>query len=659
MSLGWYTEYHNITSLDTDWHILRLATDRGDDAEYWIYNTSFYEEFNGADGSVNSQNGWPDRAAPAYVRDAVAQYDWGVAYRSQTSGYAFYTTNVSYDIQDENITIVTPSVGSIYTLDDAVILRVSYAADYNNCSYYVNGVYHTNYTGLGPGDTTADVIGTDDLTIGANNISVQCDNNASMRYTFFTRAGSDAGELFDDAFGIDIGSLCSSDILSELGGCIESYNLTEYYDFAAVVCTGVNTTKDYSCLGVTNYTKNGYTIFYSPSNWTYDDDEDIQHIGAIFNYGGADIETRIEIYDDDKFMYSPAQDKLRDCDIYYTSTSYCSFWAGFVVNDRHVIISDRNGDWYIAGAAGYPDYDESYAANVTIPVTAIPIVSSEDVEYIPGGVYIRHNCYRTDDDYMINIRNTIVKSFTVTVTGNTSYEYSTNTSYLQDNISLAGIEAISVSDGNNTLCSINASQTTLFLPFSIPSISIDGYMILVWILMILMTILSAIVPFALFIPLMINDTYQLLNISQMAILILFAVMGGLINNSYSMERGIKHIVILVGVVVAYLSVLAEYDDQLGIDLSVYESLLEDFEGLVNANTLWDFVFSLFSFIIDLFTLLLTLPLLLVDLIGELLGVLSAPLHDVAMPFLNAMKVVFVLFLVIKGYEVISNKFKGV
>ena len=661
ISHGWPLTSEDILPYNDNYNIYRSGAPRGSGTKYAaVYNEN--RTVLGSDTSSYSSTlfGVIGLTQLAHVRNASAEFDWSIAakYHDQTNDWAVW--NTTYDFINSNISVLAPSWNNLFTADDSVQLRVQYIGGFDYCNLSLNGVNFKNYSSIAPSGITTDILDNTLMSIGDNEIIINCSLGgvASHRYWYFTKTGTSAEDLFENAFNISISSLCAPSVINALSVCDEYYKLNTYYNFSAVSCQGLDMGEDYSCLNLTNRTKNGYTLFWSPSNWSYDSSEDIPHMGAIFYYSNSPIQTRIELYDKDKFMFVPAQNKSRDCEIYYSSTTGgCSYWNGFTVNDRHVLISDNKNNWFIAGTSGITDYNITYS-QLVVPTNVLQVTGDEGSELFAGGIFTRANCRLVNTSFMINMLNTLQQQYTVTVLGNSSFAYTLTSAQLSDNISTTGVTRITVTSDNKTMCEYNAGQL-LFMPFSIPGIGIDGMQILVWVVLLFATILSAIIPFGMFIVVIINDVYSLLNPFQIALIAVFAIIAGLVNNVYNMDRGIKHIIIIVAIVAAYLSALSEYETELGLTFSNYINMITQFRELANSTSLWDFTFNLFGFIINLFVLIITLPAQFINLIYDLLYILSPTMFSVAQPFREIMITGFMIYFYLKAYEVISKQFRNI
>jgi len=634
----------------------RMGTSNQASIRGGIYDTSGSLLAEAFRGSLSAHN--PTRTL-VQADDGQVLADWILMGRTGAYTENYSVSTPVWDRMDGNISITAPSSSVIYEALDAVTYSAAVAKAYDNCTIYSGSTEIDVFTSLVPGQVMNGIIEAAGHSTGENWLTVSCYDSGTETHAYkpFTVAGAEAASLFSYAFGFDI-SACPSATVGALDACDDAHNISYPYPFAMVACYGLNMSANYSCLSAySNYTKNNYTIFFAPSTFSYATASQVEHVGALFLYGGAKITPKVEVFSPVKFIYIPAQNKSRDCGVYYNSTTGgCSWWEGFVVNNASVYIADDDDNWFTAAGPGIEQFNINWSQKYE-PYSVVPVFNGSDVLF-PNGIYTRLNCYERDGYFIINARNTQVHTFTISVTGNSSYFQQVSTSLLFQNISLNGTTAISLSDEDSTLCAYNG-EARLFLPFSMPDLDIDGYGIIPWVALLFSVILSAIVPFALFIAFIINDTYSIISVSQMATLAVFAIIGGFVNNSFSQERSTKHLIVIVCLAVGYISVISEYQDDAGIDLSAYVGILDSMKALMDSNSLWDFTTGLVTFVVQLFMLIFTLPALFVLLVYQLVGVISPPIANAAAGFVGYIALAFMAYFYLKAYEVITNRFRNV
>jgi hypothetical protein len=669
-SAGWYQTALDMNASQPEWVIARLMYKRGatgDMAAIYHQNMSLNSSIS---GSIGANGGNLQLTYPLYIRNASAQVEWGIAFKgaslAATTLAPWDVRNAVYDYNNPNISIVSPSWHQTIGAGDAALLTVQYLSTFDNCTALVNGDAQTVHSTLTPGQTTVETLDDGDMISGTNEIVVSCylSGVETHRYWYFTKILSDSSSFFEEAFGFTPASMgCSADIQTALGNCNESYRLDQIYPFAAVICPHINTSKDYGCLGLSNLTKNNYTMFFSPSTWSYASSTNIPHVGANFYYSNAELPVRIELISPTKFIYIPAQTQPRDCGVYFSSTTTgCSWWGGFTINNATVVLSDHTNRWYAAGGRGIEQFNINYS-QIVIDTTVVPITDIGTSSFFTDGIYTRAACYQSNGNFLIYYTNTKAQLYTLTVTGNTSYSISLTALTFNQNISLTNVTGVYVTTGNGTspLCSYTGNNL-MFLPFSLPDIGIDGFQILIWVMMLFVTILSAITPFALFILFMLNDTYQLLTIDKIAMIAAFSIVAGFVNNAFSLDRGIKHMVMVAVLLMAYITTL--YITVPGISIS--ESALKEIDDfvdganmLLNPNGLEQIAIGATLVLVSLAVLVLKFPFIFMDVVFGLLMQISPQLASSLLIFRSLATLGFLVYIFFQFVQILKNLFRNI
>lgn len=610
-----------------------------------------------------------------YVQATEMQFDWAIAgYYPHNEVLA--VTDIVYDSVDPNITFTSPSWDFEYDASDLAQITVFYSNNFDQCNLTLNGVVVDTYA---PTISTSHSTDIDMATAvnGDNLIMANCSlaGVETHKYLNIRRSGSAGSQLFVQAFGATPGDMgCPAATVLELAKCSEAYNLTTIENFGLVVCSNLNMSEDYSCLETyninTSINKTGWQFFVRPDTFRYPGNEfadsPFEHIGANFIYG-ASVDVGVEIISANNtgtgnpmFVFIPAQDRDRDCGIFYQSaTAGCSWGRGFTLNNGSVLVSDRDNNWFTSGGVGIEPFQLNISQQVVV-TPLFPIIEPvQDVFH--EGIWSRLNCYVANNTYEIRAKNTVIQDFSLYVVSNTTIDNLTATSFqYYKSIPLPGVNQIILYGSNGEKLCQYAGGTNLFLPFNLPSIMIPaGFNIIVWAVMLFMTILTSMVPFAVIILILFNDVYHILNISQIATIALLSMLFGFVNNAYNMERGIKHLLIILGVTTAFLAVVSPYATTAGISVSGFDDTITAFNGLRTANDIGSFIFGIPTFIINLFILLLLLPVTFMNFILGMLYYISPDLWTVANSVAPYLTVGIVLYFYLKAYEVLSNKFRAV
>ena len=611
-----------------------------------------------------------DGSYPVYVDNGSAAYEWGIVGMMEAANY-FTTSAVAYDYMDANIVFLSPTWLSSQDINDPISYDVAFVSNYDNCTLYMNGVSEIVSGAITSGDHMTGQLATTNAASGANNLTVSCYSSGveTHKYTYFVRAGANADTLFNSAFGFTVSGLgCTGDVEAELGKCTESYNLTKYYDFAAVVCPNLNQSKDWSCVGVSNVTSGVYTIFYRPDTFSAADGTaghgaGVQHTGANFIYYGSTLHPGFELFSNDTFMYMPAYaGNNRTCDVRWTAST-CAWAHGFILNQGVVVLSDRGDNWFTAGGAGMSIYDDNVSQLVG-PVQIYSILQAPN-HMFEDGIYKRLNCFVQNSTFKIRIQNTLPHNYTVQYfTNTTSYVVNINDSVnVYYDLPTSSLLNAHVYSNNGTELCAYIGGTSMFLPFAMPDISLGGgFNILVTALMLFSVVLTAMIPFGVIVPIIFNDIYHILSTSDLALVCMMSVIFGFVNAAFNVERGVKHMLIILGLATAYLAAISPYASDAGLPVTGFDSTMDSFTNLATSATNGDisnFVLGIPGFIIALFTLVLLLPITFMNFMGLMLNSLSPTMWTAAQRFWPYITVGMVLYFYIKTYEVLANRFRPV
>jgi len=671
ISGAWYASAKIVVPTNYSSNIYRLtsATTGTDKANVsmWLTDGSFVNKTSYSTTTIaNTING----NYLVYVDNGSAAYEWGIVGMMEAANY-FTTSAVAYDYMDAYIVFLSPTWMANQDINDPISYDIAFVANYDNCTLYMNGASEAVSGAITSGDHMTGQLPTTNAVSGTNNLTVSCYSTGveTHKYTYFVRAGANADSLFNSAFGFTIsGTACVGDVQAELGKCTESYNLTKYYDFAAVVCPNLNQSKDWSCLGVSNVTSGDYTIFYRPdtysaANGTAGHGAGVQHTGANFIDYGSTLHPGFELFSNDTFMYMPAYaGNNRTCDVRWTASD-CAWAHGFILNQGVVVLSDRGDNWFTAGGAGISIYDDNVSQLVG-PVQIYSILQAPN-HMFEDGIYKRLNCFVQNSTFKIRIQNTLPHNYTVQYfTNTTSYVVNINDSVnvYYDLPTSSLLNAHVYSNNGTELCAYTGG-TSMFLPFAMPDISLGGgFNILVTALMLFSVVLTAMIPFGVIVPIIFNDIYHILSTSDLALVCMMSVIFGFVNAAFNVERGVKHMLIILGLATAYLAAISPYASDAGLPVTGFDSTMDSFTNLATSATNGDisnFILGIPGFIIALFTLVLLLPITFMNFMGLMLNSLSPTMWTAAQRFWPYITVGMVLYFYIKTYEVLANRFRPV
>ena len=586
--------------------------------------------------------------------------NWSIAYEKTST---ITKSNESYSNQSAYITLNSPLTGGSYSPDEFTNILYSVYKPFDNCTTSLNGVSQGNIALPGIGENV--VVNSSSIAAGVNEINVTCWSSGmpESKYAWLTVYSSNANTLFYDAFGQDISS-CPSATLSSLSlACDEWYHNEYAYDFSAVVCYNL-AAGNYSCIlsFAANDTKNNYTIFTNPG-WNIPtagvDALNLQHIGANFVYNGITISNGMEIISNVSYVYIPSQTKLRDCGVYYSTTAHCSLWSGFTLNDRTVYVSNEKNEWFAATGYGVVNFDTNYSdSTVSVSVTPIGQYVQNQTVLAQTGIFTRIHCYENASTWYMQTRNTLPTLYTLSVTGTDSQTYTVTSTVFDYSVPVYNDTTVSLEANGRQLCYYGPSDR-LFLPFSLPDIHTDFSDIFMKMIFVFAVVVSALIPYSLVITVILNDMFHLMSAQHLAMVVVFACISSLVNAAYTQSRGIKNIIILLGLTCGFLLALGTTMTQNNLpDSSPVTALFESFKTLAEAQTFTDMVAGLYTFAIQLFVTIVLLPIVAIGYMFDLVEFVNPNLAAALAPF-SIIAVAAVIYLYIKAYEVLGNKFRDV
>lgn len=616
-----------------------------------------------AEAFRSSLSAHPPTRSLVQADDGQILADWILMGRTGAYTENFSVSTPAWERLSNSITINSPIPNSELETDELSAIVFSVNSTFDNCSASLNGYLQGTASSPGSGESVS--INSSNLQTGTNEINVTCFASSvpESRFSSFTIQYSDAESLFMSAFGADISS-CPSSTLSYLSLHCQKYFRNNYaYNFSAVICSGLPA-GNYSCVTSfsSNVTKNNYTMFVTPG-WTTPvagvNAVNMEHIGANFYFNGMTISNGIQIIGNYSFVYIPAQTRLRDCGVYYNSTTYCSLWSGFVLNDRTVYVSNEKNEWFSAAGYGITSFNTNYS-NTTVTIGVTPITQfSPNNTLAESGIFTRISCKQNGSTYSIAIRNTLPTEYHLEVTGSENTIIDTTNKVFEYSTTLENGTVLELTGNGRMLCRYGYADSPMFIPFSLPGISTSLTSIFIKIMFVFAIVVSALVPYTLIITVVFNDMFNLLSPQHMAMVMVFGCMSSLVNAAFQSSRGMKNMVVLLGLVCGFMLALGTMMEDSGMpSASPVTSLFNSFKEIAEAQTIPDMATGLFSFAINLFVTVMLLPVVIVGYIGDLLVFINPNLAAAFAPF-SIIAVAAVVYLYIKAYEVLGNKFRDV
>jgi hypothetical protein len=275
------------------------------------------------------------------------------------------------------------------------------------------------------------------------------------------------------------------------------------------------------------------------------------------------------------------------------------------------------------------------------------------------------SCYvdSSGDNYIINITSNfdlMHRLYLTNTSGGVSYS-----SYYQDDysasINLNTYPVVNYTINGRQYCYYN-DNTTSILGFS--NVSVNGTIkeAVIFPLFAFSMALSVVNPFVFILPVIINDVFNLFTIEMVIMMgVMVAILSFVMNQQPT--RDIKYSFIIIAVLIAYLSMYSEQMGGIPSDAgNTFESLKGNWTNLESTYHDKDLVKVLISsvdFSISLGTLIIKLPETIVNLVIDSITLMIPMASGVLNVFGSAIKLGAYLYILVKLYEVISNKFQRV
>lgn len=465
--------------------------------------------------------------------------------------------------------------------------------------------------------------------------------------------------LFEDYLNVNI-STCTAQEVGYLSVCNDKARLTKIYNFSAVVCPYLNTTPTYTCItnhSIGVFTKNNYTIFYAPNTtWSYATNlVGVEHIGAVWTYQGNALDGRFELIPPNSFIFIPAQNRTTDCGVKYVSN--CSYFGGFTVNNKQVLVSDSQGIFYTTSGIGLTNYTEVDYGTVVLNTPLSPL-QYYTVPIFGQGVYTIMSCNNVNNTYTINVINTMERDYSVVVEGTGSLTYTTTAKSLSYSVPIYNDSIITVSSSGNVICGYSYNRP-IFLNTSLSFINTDFLIYVLYVFEIFILILSVYSPLFFFFFVIVNDAFSVFGIPEVSILFAFAVIASFIMNISSFERGLKHVMILLALFTGYVMVLSPYQAQLNTDFSPITGLVSAFDNVFASDSLGSLVINSITFIFSFLQTIVTLPAIMINFLFSLMFMVSPGLYPALGKFKDLLVFGISAYVYLKAYEIITKQFRGV
>jgi hypothetical protein len=331
------------------------------------------------------------------------------------------------------------------------------------------------------------------------------------------------------------------------------------------------------------------------------------------------------------------------------------------------VLDQQTLQWYLVPAFSVSSYADTLSLGTILYTPALTTVSSGIV--LPLALQCSRSSnylaiasqFQNSGTHIVTYGNS-TNSSVYSVIG-TTFAYSVDLSTSPNvNYTYNGVTYCSNANANTTLLGLNVIEfPTYFKPI--------GYVFFIGALGI-----SAVVPFALIFPVMMNDAFSFMSAIQMAILIcVVGVISAFVNHRG--ELSMKSL----GVYLMFAMALLMYFFGVGGLTTVtnpatgtpyfssLQSAFTNFSDIIygnsNANSIGLFAIPAVAvnLLMQLAIFFVTLPITFTAMMMSMIGMVSPPLYTaIKMTFIDtALAVGATAFMLLKLYEVISNRFRGV
>jgi hypothetical protein len=349
---------------------------------------------------------------------------------------------------------------------------------------------------------------------------------------------------------------------------------------------------------------------------------------------------------------------------FYNSSNNVAYLSNNTVT---YVLDQQTLQWYLVPAFSVTSYSDTLSLGSILYTPALSSVSSGIV--LPLSL----QCSRSSNNLAIASQFQNSGTHIVTYGNSTSQSvYSVIGTTLAYSVDLSASPIVNYTFNGVTYCSNTNANTTLL---GLNVVSFPNYFKPVaYVFFIGALGVSSIVPFALIFPVMMNDAFSFMSAIQMAIIIcVVGVISAFVNHRG--ELSMKSL----GVYLMFAMALLMYFFGAGGLSSVtnpatgtpyftslqtaFTSFADIIYGNSNANSIGLFAIPAVAvnLLIQLAIFFVTLPITFTAMMMSMIGMVSAPLYTaIKMTYIDtALAVGATAFMLLKLYEVISNRFRGV
>ena len=322
------------------------------------------------------------------------------------------------------------------------------------------------------------------------------------------------------------------------------------------------------------------------------------------------------------------------------------------------VLDDTTRLWYVVPAFTC-DPSLHYTSAVLYYATANGTTSNFTAPLIPNNFYCNFN------GSIYNIYSSYTNPVTHTVYYNNGTNFNSTSQVSADfsfTVNTVDYSSINYTVNGNTLCSYSGNATGIF-PNIIPLTGTSSvmYKYIGILLFIFALAISTVVPFGLIFVVLINDFFQYVGPGEMVGLCIVTAFVSFFNT----HKGFITLKTIAMYACIGAAILAFYYGYAGFSVAPLNNITNSFNTLTQDpqyTNLPAMVYAGAAFIIQFVTLIITLPALLIDaLMAAILAASPAfynALHSggAVMSIENALKIAFLAWVYLKGYEVLANRY---
>lgn len=496
------------------------------------------------------------------------------------------------------------------------------------------------------------------------NTTMYADTLAEGEDVIYTRSTGSAGRIY-----------CTNDTLTTTASTIYTCNVTSYNTtFYQINCTGAgktclqNKTGQFAIYTESSGTGARLNISFKSYSSTFNFSTPASQVGYFSNYSGyylwADTPGKTSIQE-----LAPTTANTFPAALYYQTYQINPHITYFPGNSSYPnYYNATNGLAYLKNNT--PTYVFDLATNLWYFVPAVTVATFTDnltisVYLYPsgtttGGVNTSspvlpafQSCAQVGDQYIINSSYSIPVTFLVQYSNSTYYSYyTTDATSIYYAVNTTQFPNINYSAAGYTQCIRNVNASILPLPI----IGSSGQTGMVeQIILISMVGVGVFQPFALIFAVGYNQVFEIISVDYMALLavigfVISTIVGGL--EKFSLKGLILFTALIMSIAIIYYA-------KAGYDSAPLTGFMNSMDSITKSQNIEQFIVANVAFIINFLYMVLQLPVLVLTSILLPIRDVAPQFYSYAAAISNGLILAFYAFLLVKAYEVLSNKFRDV